>query len=785
MIAPPRSAATVLESLLNRRSMMKRTGALIVGMAAASHVAPGRTLAQTPVASGPDPAPPEARELEPTALDTWIAIEADGHVTAYFGKMDMGQGTDTGVAQFVADELDVAFERVTVVMGDTSLTVDQGGGSSASGIEQGSWPLRHAAAEARRVLVELASQELGVPADQLKVDDGVVSAQDDTGTSISYGELLGDQRFNVELEWNEKYGNGLDVVGLAEVKTADQFRVVGQPVPRSDVPAKVYATYTYIDKVSVPGMVHGRIIRPEVAGAMPVSFDETSVADIPNVQVVHRGGFIGLVADNEWHAVKAARQLKVTWSDAPPPFVPMESLYDYIRETPARHTNPGVTANVETDDGDVEAALAEAATVIEAEYEWPYMSHACLGPACAVADIREDGGTIWTGSQKPHKTRDGVAQLLGRDIESIRGIWVHGPGSYGRNEADDAAADAAILSEAVGKPVRVQYMRNEGHGWDPKGPAAVLTLRAGLDATNTVIAYDFHAKGFSAHDVQSNASDPGDIIAGQLLGMPRVEKDSFGVPEESYGFANKRLGWDVIDPMLWNASPLRTSHIRDPQGPQTTFASECFIDEIAFSLDVDPAEFRLQYLTDPRHIAAVEAVMKEAAWESRLSPNPEQDDPAVLKGRGISYAQRKNTVVAIVAEVEVNRETGRVWPRKFTVAHDCGLVVNPRSLRNTIEGAVMQAASRVLYEEVAFDENNVTSLDWSSYPILDITDTPEEFNIVMLDHPEEPPLGAGEPGTKPVAAAIANAIFDATGVRIRRTPFRPERVKAAMDANSQ
>jgi len=775
MTATTQTAASVLDAFLNRRALLKRTGALVVALTAAAPAA--RAFAQTPVAD-------EVRPLDPAELDTWIAIADDGSVTAYFGKMDMGQGTDTGIAQFVADELDVAFDRVTIVMGDTALTVDQGGASSATGIEQGSWPLRHAAAEARRVLLDLAAEQLGVPVDQLTVSDGVITVTGDAGKTVTYGELIGNKQFNIQLEWNESYGNGLDVVGKAELKTADQFKVVGKPLLRNDVLDKVYAKYTYIDKVSVPGMLHGRIIRPQVAGAVPVSYDESSIADIPDVQVIQRDGFIGLVAPNEWHAIKAASQLSVTWSDVEPSFVPMSELYDYIRQTPARNTDAGVVANIETDDGDVDAALASAVKVIEAEYEWPFISHACLGPACAVADVKPDSATIWTGSQKPHKTRDGVAKLLGREIETVRGIWVHGPGSYGRNEADDAAADAAVLSEAVGAPVRVQYMRHDAHGWDPKGPAAVLTLRAGLDADDNVVAYSFYAKGFSGQDVSSNASDPGDILAGMLLGFEREGNDTFGVPEESYGFANKRLGWDVIDPMLWNVSPLRTAHIRDPQGPQTTFASECFIDELAFELGVDPVEFRLKYLTDPRHIAAVEAVTKEAGWETRPSPNPTQDDPNVLTGRGFAYAQRKNTVVAIVAEVEVNRETGRVWPRRYTVAHDCGLIVNPRSLRNTIEGAVMQATSRVLYEEVQFDENNVTSFDWLTYPILDITDTPEEFNIVFLENPDEPPLGAGEPGTKPVAAAIANAIFDATGVRIRRTPFRAERVKAAMDAQA-
>jgi CO/xanthine dehydrogenase Mo-binding subunit len=327
-------------------------------------------------------------------------------------------------------------------------------------------------------------------------------------------------------------------------------------------------------------------------------------------------------------------------------------------------------------------------------------------------------------------------------------------------------------------------MRHDATGWDPKGPAAVISMKAGIDADGAVTGFSFYAKGFSGQDVSPSGAAAGDTLAGMLTGFVREGNDTFGVPGESYGFANKRLGWDVIEPFLFQASPLRSAHIRDPQGPQTTFASESFIDEVAFELGLDPVEFRLQYLQDPRHIAAVKAAAEAAGWETRPSPNPVQDDPDVLTGRGIAYAQRGQTVVAIVVEVEVNRETGRVWPKRYTVAHDCGLIVNPKSLRNTIEGAVMQATSRTLYEEVQFDESNVTSRDWNAYPILDITDTPEDFTIVFLEDKNDGPYGAGEPGNKPVPAALANAIFDATGVRMRRTPFRAERVKAALDANA-
>jgi CO/xanthine dehydrogenase Mo-binding subunit len=743
---------------IDRRSLFKGAGALVVAIGL-----PGGFAAAMPGAAAKPP-------LAPDQLDSWLAVKADGDVVAYFGKMDMGQGVDVAIAQIVAEELDMPFERVSIIMGDTAWTVNQGGASGSTGIQKGGIALRNAAAEARRVLVEMASERLGVPADRLEVADGVVAVTGDPTRKMGYGELIGGRYFDLPMSWNGKFGNDLVAEGQAKPKPPSGYKIVGQSPPRFDVPDKVFGTLDYITDIKVPGVLHGRMIRPPVAGAMPVAIDESSVHDIRGVRVIRDQGFIGIVAEREWDAVQAAERLKVTWSEAAPPFPEMAALYDHIRQ--ARVIKREVPVAV----GEIDPAFAGAARVVEAEYEWPFQSHASMGPACAVVDARADGATLWTGSQKPHYARDGVARALGLPQDKVHGIWVPGPGSYGRNDAGDAGIDAALLSKAVGRPVRVQGMRWEGHGWDPKGPASIHRARAALDKDNVVISYAFESKGFSRIDIDTNEGDPSYSLAGQLTGLPLKSLQGFGVPAESYGFSNKRLAWETIAPLLDRASPLRTAHLRDPVGPQIQFASESFIDEIAAAVGADPVAFRLRYLTAPRDIAVVKAAAERAKWEPRPSPRPDRNGDT-LTGRGIAYGQRSGAVVAIVAEVEIDRRTGKVWARKFTVAHDCGLIINPEGLRRCIEGNVVQGTSRVLSEEVAFDRAKVTSTDWLSYPILDITETPEAVDIVLINRPELPPAGAGESSIRPVAAALANAVFDATGVRLRRAPLTPERLK--------
>ena len=751
---------------MSRRSVLLGGGALVVSVGAAVSLDTMLSIGQA-YAQGAKP------PLTPDQLSSYIAVNADGSVHAYFGKMDMGHGLHVAVGQIVAEELDVPFKSVKVIMGDTATSVNQGGASGSTGIQLGGKQMRAAAAEARRVLVEMAAAKLGAPADTLVVNEGAVSTSPVAAKRVTYAELIGGRYFNVQLDWNKKYGNPLYAPGKAQPKKPADYKIVGQPIKREDVAPKVFTQEDFVTDVKVPGMVHGRMIRPAIAGSVPVKVDEASIKDIPSAKVVWDKGFLGVVADKEWDAIQAAEKLKVEWSQVQPPFPDQSKLYDHIRKAPARK------AQVEKQNGNVDEAFKIAARVIEAEYEWPFQSHASMGPACALVEIKDGNVTCWSGTQKSHFQQQGLALTLGVPTDKVRVIWVPGPGSYGRNDADDAAMDAAVLAKAVGKPVRLQYMRDQGTGWDPKGPASTHKARAALDASGKMIAYEFSSKAFSRVDVNTNGGHPWDTLAGQTQGVALKSGDGFGVPAESYAVDNKKLSWETIAPLLDRSSPLRTSHLRDPVGPQIHFASESFIDEVAAAVGADAIEFRMRHLKDPRDIAVIKAAAEKASWQAR--PSPRKDQPgSKVSGRGIAYAQRGGTRVAVIAEVDIDRSTGKIWARKFTVAHDCGQIINPDGLTKCIEGNIVQGVSRTLWEEVTFDNKNVTSVDWISYPILDITETPGEVNVVLINHPEIPPSGAGEPSIRPVAAAIANAIYDATGVRIRRVPFSPERVKAAL-----
>jgi len=688
--------------------------------------------------------------------------------------MDMGQGLFAAIGQIVAEELDVPFKTVKVLMGDTATSVNQGGASGSTGVQLGGKQMRVAAAEARRVLVEMAAQRLSLPADQLTVTDGVVHAKADPSKKASYAELIGGRYFNVPLEWNKELGNTLYAPGKAKPKDPKDYKIVGKPLPREDIAPIVYAQTDFCTDVKRPGMLHARMIRPPVAGSTPVKVDEASIQDIPGAKVYLEKGFLAVYAENEWNAIKASQKLKVEWSNVQPSFVEQVALYDHIRKTPPRkHQDEGKQV------GNVEEAFRTAARVVEAEYEWPFQSHASIGPACALVEIQDGNVTCWTGSQKPHFVQNGISRTIDVPLDKVHVVWVVGPGSYGRSDADDAAMDAAVLAKVTGRPVRVQYTRDQGTGWDPKGPASIHRARAALDAQGNIVAYEFVSKGFSRVDVNTNGSQPHDTLAGHFRGIALKSGDNFGIPGESYEFANKKTYWETIPPLLDRASPLRSSHLRDPVGPQIHFASESFMDEIASTIGVDPLELRLRYVKDARDIALLKAVAEKANWQSRPSPRRDQTGNKV-SGRGIAYSQRNGTRVAIVTEIEVDRTTGKISVRKFTVAHDCGQIINPAGLKHTIEGNMIQGMSRTIWEETKFDTKNVTSIDWMSYPILDITERPAEIDIVLIDRPNVAPSGAGEPSMRPLSAAIANAIFDATGVRIRRVPFTPESVRQAM-----
>jgi nicotinate dehydrogenase subunit B len=752
---------------VSRRGILASTGALVVAMAL-----PGiKTSAQAATAA----APLDSRlPLKPQQLATYISVSADGTVTGWIGKVDMGQGTDIGWLAMIAEELDIAPAHVNIVQGHSDVTINQGGASGSTGVQKGGLAMRNAAAEARRVLVEMAAEKLGVPVERLTVDDGVVRDTADASKRVSYGELIGGRQFNVALEWNNEMGNDLAVKGKAKPKAPADYKIIGKGgIRRRDVPPKVLGTLEYLVDVKLPGMLHGRMIRPPVAGAVPTAIDEASVKDIPGVKVVWQQGFIGVVAPKEWDAIRASQQLKVTWSDVKPPFPSQKALYDHIRKAPV------VKRDVEQTVGDADAAFASAARIVEASYEWPFQSHAGMAPACGLADVRDGEATIWSGTQKPHAAASGVAKMLKLPVDKVRCVSSTGPGSYGRNDAGDATMDAAVLSKAVGKPVRVQGMRYEGMGWDPKAPASVHVARAAVDKDGKVTAWSFESKGFSKRDLFTNEGDPAHTLAGQLMGVPLKHTAIFGPPGEGYAFEARHKASETIAPLLDRASPLRTSHMRDPAGPQITFAVESFMDEVALATATDPVAFRLRYLKEPRDIAVIKAAAEKAGWQPHIGAR-KQAKGDVFTGQGIAYATRGGTRVAVIAEVDVNRTTGKIWARRFVVAHDCGQIIAPDLLRLTIEGNIVQATSRALWEEVMFDDKSVTSVDWQTYPILDMTEAPETVEIVLIDNPNRAPSGAGEGATRPTAAALANAIFDATGIRLRQAPLTPDRLKAGM-----
>ena len=509
------------------------------------------------------------------------------------------------------------------------------------------------------------------------------------------------------------------------------------------------------------------MIRPPALGAKLLSVDESSIREIPDVRVVRAESFLAVVSSDEWAAVRAARELKATWSEWQG-LPGSDGLDRYLRGS-----------SVERDEaimnrGDAAAALPGAAKQLAATYYWPFQSHGSLGPSCAVADVRADGATVWSASQGTHGLRTTLARTFGIPVEKLRVIYMDGAGSYGTNGTDDVAADALLLSRTVGRPVRVQWMRADEHGWDPKGPPQLLDLRAGLDAEGRIVAWETQmwlpvavpgSRPFLAADAAAIMQQ-----RGQNAGLLSQNADP------PYAAANVR----VVSHWLKEA-PLRLSNLRAPGKIANAFAVESFTDEIAAAAGVDPFTFRVRGLTDPRALDVLKRAAEMFGWQVRPSPNPQAGQGKLLTGRGLAYVRYKQSenYVAIAMEVAVDRATGEVHVRRVTCAHDCGLVINPDSLRNQIEGNILQTLSRSLHEEVKFDRSRVTSVDWASYPILRFPEAPA-VEVALLDHPELPPLGAGEAAAAPVAAALGNAIFDATGVRLRTVPFTADRVKAAL-----
>lgn len=705
--------------------------------------------------------------LSAQRLDSWLAIASDGQVMASVGKIDAGLGLPTALSQLVADELGVGIERVQIRMGDTATTVDQRGTGSSNGITDGGSALRLAAAQARSFLLDQGALKLQVARHQLAVRDGRVFVIASPERSVGYSALLAGGRFEI----------GLDPKALPAFRDPKDYRYVGQPVPRIDIPAKVTAQFRYIVDFMLPGMLHARVLRPPTAGARLLGVE--SIPKTPGfVRVVTLGNFVAVVCEREEQALQAAREIRLSWSQ--PQFVFSDS-YDALYQT--LRSGPAQGSKVDRSKGDVEAALKTAAKTLDTWYEYPFQSHACMGPACAVADVQASGVRVWMGGQKPYPLRKAVAELLGRPASQVRVTWLPGPGSYGMNDSDDAAVDAALISREVGRPVRLQYARSDATAWDPKGPPGVFHLRAGLDAVGQVAAFDFHSRGYSGRTRPSGTGRYGDSLASQLVGGHVTKGEAlYQMSAESYAFAHQRVGGDLL---AWEgslATGLRTAHLRDPDGMATTFASESFIDEVALASGVDPVEFRVKHLGDARHVAVVRAAAERAGWTPRVGPNPANRGEKLWRGRGVAYAPRNGAVVAMVADVEVDPASGQWRATRFVVAHDCGMVINPLSLERVIESNVLMSLSRTRHEEVRFDRQRVTSVDWASYPILDITEVPDAIDVVLVGNKPGRTYGAGEPSTRPVAAALANALFDATGRRLRRVPLTPERLLAAIQA---
>ena len=698
-----------------------------------------------------------------TGFETFIEISADGSITAFNGHVDLGTGIRTALGQIVAEELDVSFARVAVVLGDTARVPNQGATIASETIQVAAVPLRKAAAQARQFLIARAAERLELAVAELAVDDGLIRGGDNR--SVTYGELIEGETIRLELA---------DEVPL---KPVDSYRIVGQSTPRVDLAAKATGEAVYVHDMRVPGMLHGRVVRPPYAGVDAGAFvgtsliavDEASVRDIPGlVAVVTNRDFIGVVAEREENAVKAAAQLKVSWKPVPR----LPELGDIAT---ALRANPS-TPRTLVDKGDVDAALAAAATPMPRTYTWPYQMHGSIGPSCSVADVGDGQVRVWSGTQNPHLLRADLARLLQRPERDIDVIRMEAAGCYGRNCADDVSADAVLLSRAVGRPVRVQLTREQEHAWEPKGTAQLMDIKGGLRADGSVAAYDFATR------YPSNAAPTlALLLTGTIAPVADISQmgDRTAIPP--YDYDDMRVVAHDMPPIV------RASWLRGVSALPNTFAHESYIDELAAEAGVDPIEYRLRYLRDNRAIDLVHAVAERAGWTPRPVRQPKVAENDIVRGRGFAYALYVHSQFpgygaawsAWITDVAVNTATGDVSVTRVVAGQDSGLMINPEGVRHQIHGNVIQSTSRALMEEVAFDRNSVASREWGGYPIIGFPDIPA-IDVVMLPRQDQPPLGVGESASVPSAAAIANAIFDATGVRFRELPFTPERILAGL-----
>jgi nicotinate dehydrogenase subunit B len=756
---------------ISRRDLLKAGGALVVSFTFDA-VIPRWARAQTQ---------PDGKPLDPSDVDSFLAIHRDGTVTVYSGKVDVGTGLRVAVAQMAAEELGVAADRITVIDGDTGVCPDQGGTGGSTGLTRGGAEVRQAAATARRALLNLGAERLNRRANELTIADGVVKPAAG-GNGVGIGALVGDRRLSLKVD------------PKIPLQQPSSFTSIGKPLPRPDIPAKCTGRHTYVHDMTVPGMLHARVIRPASIGANLLAVDESSIREIPNVRVVRIKDFLAVVSNDEWAAVRAARELKATWSESAT-LPGSDGLDRWTRDAePTRAEGAVIYArNDAPAPSGTAARMATAAKKYSATYFWPYQSHASLGPSCALADIKGDGGTVWSSSQGTHGVRQNLSKVFGLTAGKLRVVFLDGSGSYGTNGGDHAAADAVLLSKHLGQPVRVQWSREDETGWDPKGPQQLLEVQAELDAGGRIVAWEtqmwlsFNTPGTRA------------LLAADAAGLPQDHGQGAGAITQNTEPPYAADTGHVVVHWLKDA-PLQLSNLRAPGKIANVFAVESFTDELAFALRADPVEFRLSRLWDPRiqppdedevrrHVARAAETIKRAAdafgWKPRPSPNPQARRGNLLAGRGFAYMRYKQAenYIAMAMDVTVDPATGRIAIVRVVCAHDCGLVVNPDALKNQIEGCIVQTISRTLHEEVTFDRSRVTSVDWASYPILRFPEAPQ-IDVMLIDRPDQPLLGAGEAATTPVAAAIANAVFDATGARLRTVPFTPERVKAALASRS-
>ena len=756
----------------SRRELLKG-GALVISFSILAPLskALGQATAHIDPYGNPD-------YLDPRQLDSWVAVTDDGIVIVSTGKVDLGTGIETALAQIAADELDVPFNRIHMQMGHTAKTVDEGRTAGSNTIQAAGQHLRQATAAARVELLKMGSTRLDVPAGRLTVTDGVVSDMSNTSKNVTYGALVGGRKFNITIPVTGQQG-GLQVAPAIKPKKYTDYKVVGTSVKRVELPAKLTATFMYTPDVKVPGMLHGRVIRPATTISKPLRVDESSIANIKGlVKVVQEGTFVGVVAQTEWAAIQAAKNLKVTWSTPSTPLPATREEVDvYLANTKS------FTDNGPMPKGNTEAALAQASKTFEATYHWPFQNHAMMLPSCAVADVQGDKVTIWTGAQGPFTTRDRVSDMLGLPKRNISINWVESAGCYGRLTTDDAAEDAVLLSRAVGKPVRVQWSRADEHIWEPKGPQQLMKVRVGTDAQGKMTAWEYAGRTFPWTEAQGTPQ-LGERQIGQKNTAPYpASPTGAGAVAQMYDIPNQKVTaayvpWPQDDP-----TPLRTNPLRSPGEPAGWFASETMVDEVAAAHGVDAYQFRLRHLgNDPRASELLQATAKQAAWKERPSPSPDAG-AAKPAGRGIALISRGPTLVCAVAEVDVDRSSGLVTVKKMTMGHDCGLIINPDGLKFQIEANVMQGVSRALIEETKWDANGIKTVDWRTYPVLTFRNVPE-VDIVLINRPERAASGSGEPGIVPLFAAIGNAIFDAIGVRLREGPFTPQRVKAALQVKT-